>query len=106
MIDIVCRRGEGVLTITGHAASGPPGADLICGAVSTLAHTLEVNLTDLAAADALAEMSVELVPGRGRFVFVPRPEAADTVEQRVEAICLGFAMLARRAGEFVRYEEK
>lgn len=91
------------ITLEGHAHYGEYGHDLVCAAVSALAHTLKANLQEMAAAGALEKMTAQLVEGQGRFVFVPKRGFSTLVRHRVAALCLGFAVLAERAGDFVCY---
>lgn len=103
MIDIVYNIKDYTVTIDGHAGSADPGKDLICAAVSALAHTLEANLQQLESVGALERMIAELEKGQGRFVFIPHVGHSAFVRHTVTAVCVGFEILASRAGEFVTY---
>ena len=75
--------------VEGHAGAGEFGRDPVCAAVSALCLTLAEN------GSALGGQAV-LEPGRAE-ICCPGAEAA------FEAVCRGFAWLAREFPEYVSY---
>jgi uncharacterized protein YsxB (DUF464 family) len=104
MINIVYNINNYTVTIDGHAGSADPGRDLICAAVSAIAHTLEANIQQLESVGALEKMHAELENGKGRFEFIPHVGNAAFVRHTVTAVCVGFEVLASQAGEFLTYK--
>lgn len=104
MIDIRYNIKECTVSIDGHAGSAEPGHDLICAAVSVLAHTLEANLQQLELVGALEKMTADLADGKGWFEFVPHVGNAAFVRHTVTAVCVGFEVLAQQAQDYVTYK--
>ena len=92
------------VTVEGHANSGEYGHDLVCAAVSALTHTLRANLEQLDACGALDTMTAEIEPGRAHFAFRPTVGHSAFVRHTVTAVCVGFEVLSREAGEFISYQ--
>ena len=104
MIHIEYNVKDFTVSIDGHSGSAEKGRDLICAAVSALAHTLEANLQQLESVGALEKMTAELADGKGRFEFVPHVGNAAFVRHTVTAICVGFEVLAQNAQEYITYK--
>lgn len=104
MIDIRYNIKDYTVSIDGHAGSAEKGNDLICAAVSALAHTLEANLRQLESVGALEKMAADLTDGKGWFEFVPLVGNAAFVRHTVTAICVGFEMLAQQAQDYITYK--
>ena len=92
------------ISIDGHARSGEPGHDLVCAAVSTLVYTLAANVQDLAANKSVRDVSVELESGKAHIQCKPATRVKAVVEIVYNAVCVGFALLAKNYPKNVRYE--
>ncbi len=103
MIRVVYRRDGPSLTVRGHAGSGEPGHDLVCAAASVLAHTLAANARALEA-HGEAAATAELRAGEATICCRPAEERRTEVRLLFDAVCLGFALLARDYPEFLSYE--
>ena len=110
------------VAISGHAESGAPGHDLVCAAASMLAYTLGeyVQSLEKRTGDVFAQYSpreglddeeelvdgpseadkiLELLPGMALIVRRERGEKAGRVRAVFDAVCNGFALLARQFPE-------
>lgn len=104
MIEI-CYDPEGLcMTLRGHAGAGVPGQDLICCAASMLTYTLAANVRRMHKRGWLESGRIRLRPGDAEISCVPKKEARDMVVSRVDAICVGFLLLAREYPDFVRFQ--
>jgi uncharacterized protein YsxB (DUF464 family) len=90
----------GRLTVTGHAGQGPPGADVVCAAVSALVETLGLGWTRVVPGDGVR---CRIAPGAAEFVW----EALDPRQEAVlHTIVEGFRDLAGSHGRYVRVVER
>jgi uncharacterized protein YsxB (DUF464 family) len=96
MITVDVRRPAGRptgFTVSGHAGSGPRGADIVCAAVSALTDTTILALAKLAGINPRVEAS------EGRlFCSLPAdlpPGARERAELLVEAMVLGLSEVAQ-----------
>lgn len=92
------------LTVKGHAGAGVQGQDLICCAVSVMTYTLAANVRRMQRRGWLKKAKIRLAPGDADISCVPAAGARDSVCSRVDAVCLGFLMLAREYPDFVRFQ--
>ncbi len=71
-------------TLSGHAASGPYGHDLVCAAVSALTIGTANNLTRLASIEPEIDANEE----EGGFLEVVLPDGSDKTQQHTAQILL------------------
>ena len=92
------------ICIEGHANSGPVGEDLICCAVSTLAHTLQQTLEDFNIDYALH--SDETIPVI-HIIGNPSDDIYQVVECTVafQTVACGLRGLAANYPEYITYNE-
>lgn len=90
----ITRQGKTCVTLEGHADSDVYGKDLVCAAVSALVLTLAEAVKQQPGAE------VVLSPGNSRIRSGPEAEAA------FDCICLGFALLAKKYPDYVRYSRQ
>ena len=91
------------LSIRGHAGAAPAGEDLVCSAVSALAVTAAANANALKARGLTRQTLTRLEPGLAQVICIPTVQGRGQVRQVMDAVCLGFAMLAAAFPEYVRY---
>lgn len=87
------------LTVSGHAESGPYGADIVCAAVSALVETLGLGLQTVAGIDR----GVDIRPGFSDFCF-PRDMDAPTLAV-VATILTGLKDISQSHGAYVQWNE-
>lgn len=104
MIQATYHREYNRLTIRGHAHSGEPGHDLVCSAASILAYTLAANLMQLEEQGILHTMSVNLSSGDAEISCQSSTRFRSTVTMIMDAVCLGFDLLARDFPEYIQWE--
>lgn len=104
MIRIVYWPDENRVAIEGHAESAKEGEDLICAAVSALAHTLRCNLERLDGLELLRAAEVIMEKGAARLSAVPKVRYRSTVHMIFQSVCVGFDFLADEYPDFVKYE--
>lgn len=92
------------LLLTGHAGSGEYGRDLVCAAVSILAHTLAANVRELEQLGAVEDVVVRLEAGRGEISCAARPQHRAAVELIFRAVCRGILLLGEQWPECVEVE--
>lgn len=105
MIDVLYDRRKPAVTIEGHSRYAPRGEDLVCAAVTILAHTLADNVRQLLrrfGGDGVTDVD----DGNGTIWFTP-DRAADKEEACMvfDAVCAGYRLLSERFPEYVQYEE-
>lgn len=101
MIEIYYDPRKLYVTLKGHAGAGVPGQDLICCAASAITYTLAANIRRMQKRGWLKKARIRLAPGDAEIICTPCAKAQEAVRCRVEAVCLGFAMLAQEYPEFV-----
>lgn len=104
MIKAIYYRNHNALTVEGHANSGEPGHDLVCSAVSALAYTLAANVANMADNRFLVIEGMELSSGKAEIRWKPKHRYKATVEMVINAVCVGFELLARNYPQYISYE--
>lgn len=104
MIEIRYEPDHMRMTLKGHAGAGVPGQDLICCAASTMTYTLAANVRRMQKRGWLKKAKIRLSPGDAEIACTPHASVREAVSSRVDAVCLGFAMLAREYPDFVRFQ--
>lgn len=104
MIQVVYHRTYNRLTVEGHALSDEPGRDLICAAASTLALTLAVNVSNMAAQGQVREPTVNLAEGSAEVSCKPNTRFKAVVTLSFDSICVGYELLAAKYPEYIHYE--
>lgn len=93
-------RGEYQIDIEGHAEYNIGGPDLVCGAVSTLGFTL---MSALENKDAVYKI-IKFDSGEVHVFIKPTTESQRDVDNIVETVMIGFAMLAEKYPDNVDLE--
>lgn len=106
MIEIRYDRKRCAMTLKGHAGAGVYGQDLVCCAVSMLVYTLAANLRRMQKNGWLRKAVIRLAPGDAELGCIPHPGECGRVQARIDAICMGFGVLAREYPEFIRFLEE
>ena len=104
MIKAIYYRRYNRLTIEGHANSGEPGHDLVCGGVSVLAYTLAANVGNMEANDLIRNPIVKLDSGCAEISCEPKRKSGAFVSRIFEAVCVGFELLDRDYPQYISYE--
>ncbi len=96
MISVQVRRRDGRptgFTVSGHAGSGPPGADIVCAAVSALTDTTVLALSRLVGVNPRVET------GKGHLsCALPAeltPDARERAELLIGTMLLGLSEIAQ-----------
>lgn len=92
--------------LKGHAGAAVKGQDLICCAASTVTCILAANVRDMQRRNWLKQAKIRLAPGDAEILCTPRNAQKEVVQNRVDALCLGYALLAEEYPDFVRLEIK
>ena len=95
MIRIVYDRDKHAVSIRGHAGSGEAGHDLVCAAVSILAYTLASCVMRMKKTGEATDSIAVLRSGEAEIACTPTKEMSGEVTRVMDAICEGFAILAR-----------
>ena len=103
MIDIVFERQPIRLRLKGHAGAGVPGQDMICCAASVMAYTAAANVRAMTRKGWVKKARIRLAPGDTEILCTPFAGSREPVRARMDALCLGFGLLAREYPEFVRF---
>jgi uncharacterized protein YsxB (DUF464 family) len=105
MIEVTYYRNHNRLTVKGHALSDVPGRDLVCASCSALAYTLAANVGHMEDKGYVRDVTVKLEPGDCEIGCRPRGMSkAAHVRQIMEAVCMGFEMLAVSHPQYISYE--
>lgn len=104
MITVIYHKKYNALTMEGHAYSGEPGHDLVCSAASMLANTLAANVAVLEDGGQVRDMHTELEHGKADVRCTPVGRYRAVVTVIFDAVCAGFALLARDYPENITYE--
>lgn len=93
-------RGEYQIDIDGHAEFNPGGPDLVCGAVSTLGFTLMSAIDN----KDTEYKTIKYESGEIHITVKPTDMTQTDIDNIVETIMIGFAMLAEKYPENVELE--
>lgn len=106
MIQVVYDKAKHSLTMDGHANAGPIGHDLVCSAASILAYTLAGNVSYMASLGQVQENEtrIDMQNGHTEIACIPVPESAAIVTVVLDAICVGFEMLADTYPQHISYK--
>ena len=104
MIQVTYYREHCRVTVEGHAHSAEPGHDLVCAGVSALAYTLAANVGNLEDSGKVRFAYARLDPGNAEIGCTPKGKYAALVGCVLNAVCVGFEMLARQYPEYISYE--
>lgn len=104
MIHVTYHRQFNRVTVKGHAGSGPDGHDLLCAACSALALTLAVNVSNMAAQDAVHDVSIDLSEGNAEIQCTAYRRYRDSVAQVYRTVCAGFEVLSTQYPENISFE--
>ena len=104
MIHAVYRRSSLSLTVEGHAYSGEPGRDLVCAAASAVVYSLAINVDCLMANEHADDSVMELASGKAYISIKPKSLFRCAVTLIFDAVCMGFAALAKTYPEYITYE--
>ena len=104
MIEVTYYRNHNRLTVKGHAYSEEPGRDLVCAGASALAYTLAANVGNLEANGCVRDVTVKMEPGDCEIGCKPKGKYAATVGRIMEAVCVGFELLASSRPQYISYE--
>ncbi len=89
------------LEIEGHAHYAPPGQDIVCAAVSTLAYTLAQNLELMLFEE---DYTADFESGHAWIEARPPEPLAEQCRGIFMTIANGFAMLEAQYGQYVQLE--
>ncbi len=98
MIEIVFQDAERTVRVRGHANFAPPGADIVCAAVSALTQALIDAGTDYRAETRIDPR------GEVRVRCRPEKEQEQACDAMLRAILLGYWNVEREHPGFVRVE--
>lgn len=104
MIHVVYHREYNRLTMEGHAGSGEFGHDLVCSAASVLVHTLAANVARIAGNGMASNPVGILEDGKAEVSCKPKNKYKYATALVFDAVCEGFALLARDYPEYISYE--
>jgi uncharacterized protein YsxB (DUF464 family) len=104
MVKVTYYRKKHRLCVNGHAHSGEVGHDLVCASVSMLVYTLASFVSSMASAGQVKAKCVKLAEGDARIGVKVDGVYDAAVMLAFDAICGGFALLARDYPEFIKYE--
>lgn len=88
---------ETSIHVLGHAGAGPPGQDIVCSAVSTLAQNLISSIEELT--DDKIKHSIS--PG---MVDIDHEELSEASKLLVDSFFLGICRIANSYPEYVRIQ--
>lgn len=104
MIQAIYYRNHNALSVEGHANSGEPGHDLVCAAVSALVYTMAANVANMADNGYVKIEGMELTPGKAEIRCKPAHRFKGTAAMVMNAVCVGFELLARDYPQYICYE--
>lgn len=104
MIKISYYRAKHRVTIKGHAMSGEPGQDLICGAVTTLVRTLAKNCVNAEQDKRMRDVNIRLDKGDSEISAVPCKKLDSVITLVFDTVCVGFEILAHQFPEYVAFQ--
>ena len=103
MIEVTYHRKYSRLTVKGHAMTAPKGEDLVCAAASILARTLAANAAQFNSEGMLKSCHIRLDDGDAEITAEPRNRYRAAVQMALEAVIVGFEILAQGAPGVVEY---
>lgn len=104
MIKVVYHRQYHRVTVKGHAYSGEAGHDLVCSAASVLTYTLAANMSNFVRLEHARQQVMDLYSGNAEVSFVPQRQYRNAATLMMDAICVGYELLARDYPDFISYE--
>lgn len=104
MIKVTYHRNYHRVTVEGHANSGEAGHDLVCAGVSALTYTLAANVAHMADSGQVRIESMVLSSGKAEISCKPVSRFKGTVGLVLQAVCVGFEILAHDYPQYIRYE--
>lgn len=104
MIEVTYYREHSRVTVKGHAHSDEPGRDLVCAGASALAYTLAANVGHMQESGYVRDVTVKMDPGDCEIACRAKGRYAATVRMILEAVCVGFELLAVNTPEYITYE--
>lgn len=104
MIEVTYYRNHHRLTVKGHALSDVPGRDLVCASCSALAYTLAANVGHMDDMGYVRDVTVKMEPGDCEIGCKPKGKYTATVNLVMNAVCVGFEMLAVSHPQYISYE--
>lgn len=104
MIEIRYAPGHYRVKLEGHAGAGVYGQDLVCSAASVITYTLAANVRSMHKRGWLQSARLRLAPGSAFIQCTPKKEHAEAVKSRMDAITMGYCLLAREYPDFVRFQ--
>ncbi|MDD3338440.1 MAG: ribosomal-processing cysteine protease Prp [Lachnospiraceae bacterium] len=93
MIEVSVRK-DGI-TISGHSGYAPPGQDIVCAGVSTLAQTLISSIEDL----TQDKITYSVSPGRADINYGNLSEKSQTL---VDSFFVGICAIVNGWSDYVR----
>lgn len=104
MIRIVYNKPYCRVTVDGHAHSDEEGKDLVCAAVSALTYTLAANVAHICKGGQAREQVCVMERGHSEISCKPLNRYRYGVALAMDAVCVGYELLAGQYPEYVRYE--
>lgn len=104
MIKATYYRKYNRLTVEGHAYSAEPGRDLVCAGCSALVYTLAANVGQLEQTGQVRGTIVQLNAGSAEISCEPKRAYKAVVSRVMEAVCVGFEILATTHPQYISYE--
>lgn len=104
MVQVVYNRTYHRVTVNGHAGSAPYGEDLVCAAVSGLVYALEANVRRLQNMGVVRDVVITKESGNAEMACKCKRKHGATVTLIYDAICLGFAELAKEYPQYISVE--
>lgn len=104
MIEIIYRRKEHSLTVSGHAGSDTYGKDLVCAAVSALVLAWQENLNQLQENGCLQYCWQTVKPGLAQFSCTPKKSFQRVVLLMEDTLFSGFVALAKKYRKYIKFK--
>lgn len=104
MTKVVYHRDLNRVSVEGHAGSGERGHDLACASVSTLVYTLASFVENMKNAGQTKYPVIDLKEGDALISCNAPRRYKETVTLVFDALCAGFALIARDYPENVSFE--
>ena len=104
MIEIIYRRKEHSLTVTGHANADVYGKDLVCAGVSALVLAWQENLQQLQENGCLQYCWQTLKPGLAQFSCTPKASFRRVVLLMEDTLFSGFVALAKKYRKYIKFK--
>ena len=104
MINVIYHKEYNRVTVVGHALSGEAGHDLVCASASALIYTLALNVQTMVGAGQAREPILDIEEGNTVVACKPIHKYKAVVALIFNAICAGFALIARDHPDNISYE--